>query len=84
MTGQPNAMGGREVGARDPARRPHGLWRGRVRPGTAFWQSPTMVRGPGHKAVSCSRRCTGEIRALWVLGTNPAVSLPDGNQVRRP
>ena len=28
MTGQPNAMGGREVGAGDPAGGPHGLWRG--------------------------------------------------------
>ena len=41
-----------------------------------------MVRGRGTRPSSCSRRCTGEIRALWVLGTNPAVSLPDGNRVR--
>ncbi len=48
-----------------------------------FWQSSTMVRGPGHKAVELFEAVhRGEIRALWVLGTNPAVSLPDGNRVR--
>ena len=48
-----------------------------------FWQSPTMVRGPGRKAVELFEAVhRGEIRALWVLGTNPAVSLPDGNRVR--
>lgn len=42
-----------------------------------------MVRGPGHKAVELFEAVhRGEIRALWVLGTNPAVSLPDGNRVR--
>ena len=48
-----------------------------------FWGSPTMVRGPGHKAVELFEAVhRGEIRTLWVLGTNPAVSLPDGNRVR--
>ncbi|MFB3237622.1 nitrate reductase [Aeromonas salmonicida] len=84
MTGQPNAMGGREVGGLATQLAAHmgfgEVERDRVQ---RFWQSPTMVSGPGHKAVALFEAVArGEIRALWVLGTNPAVSLPDGNRVR--
>lgn len=84
MTGQPNAMGGREVGGLATQLAAHMGFgeaeRDRVQ---RFWGSPTMVRGPGHKAVELFEAVhRGEIRALWVLGTNPAVSLPDGNRVR--
>jgi assimilatory nitrate reductase catalytic subunit len=84
MTGQPNAMGGREVGGLDPARRPHGLWRGRVRSGAALLGSPTMVRGPGHKAVELFEAVHRGRRALWVLGTNPAVSCRTATGCARP
>ncbi|MDM5121137.1 nitrate reductase [Aeromonas rivipollensis] len=84
MTGQPNAMGGREVGGLATQLAAHmGFGEEECDRVQRFWQSPTMVRGPGHKAVALFEAVhRGEIRALWVLGTNPAVSLPDGNRVR--
>ena len=48
-----------------------------------FWGAPNLATRPGLKAVELFEAVhRGEIRALWVLGTNPAVSLPDGNRVR--
>lgn len=84
MTGQPNAMGGREVGGLATQLAAHmGFGEAECHRVQRFWGSPTMVRGPGHKAVELFEAVhRGEIRALWVLGTNPAVSLPDGNRVR--
>lgn len=84
MTGQPNAMGGREVGGLATQLAAHmGFGEAECDRVQRFWQSPTIVRGPGHKAVELFEAVhRGEIRALWVLGTNPAVSLPDGNRVR--
>ncbi|MDX7844419.1 nitrate reductase [Aeromonas caviae] len=84
MTGQPNAMGGREVGGLATQLAAHmGFGEAECDRVQRFWGSPTMVRGPGHKAVELFEAVhRGEIRALWVLGTNPAVSLPDGNRVR--
>jgi assimilatory nitrate reductase catalytic subunit len=44
--------------------------------------SPTIR--PGLKAVELFRAVErGEIKALWIMATNPAVSLPDAGQVRR-
>ncbi|UUI60101.1 nitrate reductase [Aeromonas salmonicida] len=84
MTGQPNAMGGREVGGLATQLAAHmGFGEEECDRVQRFWGSPTIVRGPGHKAVALFEAVhRGEIRALWVLGTNPAVSLPDGNRVR--
>ncbi|MEW8382005.1 MAG: molybdopterin-dependent oxidoreductase [Candidatus Thiodiazotropha taylori] len=86
ITGQPNAMGGREVGAlsnqlachMDIENRDHRSLVGR------FWQSDSVTERPGLKAVDLYRAVeTGEIKALWVMATNPAVSMPDANQVAR-
>jgi assimilatory nitrate reductase catalytic subunit len=86
FTGQPNAMGGREVGGLsnqlaahmeldDPAHR------ARVQ---RFWDSPVMADRAGLKAVELFRAVeTGRVKALWIMATNPAVSLPDSAQVRR-
>lgn len=84
ITGQPNAMGGREVGGLATQLAAHmGFTEVECDRVQRFWQSPTIVRGPGYKAVELFEAVhRGEIRALWVLGTNPAVSLPDGNRVR--
>ncbi len=85
VTGQPNAMGGREVGGLatslaahlDLANPEH---RARVR---AFWDAPTIADKPGLKAVELFRAVAdGRIKALWIMGTNPAVSLPDADAVR--
>jgi len=85
LTGQPNAMGGREVGglANQLAAHmdfgPDDLQRVR-----RFWNAPRMAARPGLKAVEMfDAVLDGRIKALWIMGTNPAVSLPDGNRVRQ-
>ncbi len=84
LTGQPNAMGGREVGglanmlAAHMGFAPHEV--DRVR---RFWNAPRMATREGHKAVAMfDAIAAGDIRALWVMATNPAVSLPRADHVR--
>jgi assimilatory nitrate reductase catalytic subunit len=85
LTGQPNAMGGREVGglanqlaAHMSFDRPADLERlGR------FWDAPRLARRPGRKAVDLfDAVLAGEIKALWIMGTNPAASMPRAERVR--
>ncbi|PWR04523.1 nitrate reductase [Meridianimarinicoccus roseus] len=85
VTGQPNAMGGREVGGLanmlachlDIERADH---RAAVQ---AFWAAPAMPQAPGLKAVEMFRAvAAGRIKALWIIHTNPAVSMPDADAVR--
>ena len=85
VTGQPNAMGGREVGGlantlachlslTEPAHRDA------VR---GFWDAPAMPEADGPKAVEMFERVAdGRIKAIWIACTNPAVSLPDSGRVR--
>ncbi|MGR8935615.1 MAG: molybdopterin-dependent oxidoreductase [Gammaproteobacteria bacterium] len=85
ITGQPNAMGGREVGGLANMLAAHmdfdPLHTDRVR---RFWQSPTIAAKPGLKAVELFQAvAAGKIKALWIMATNPAVSMPDANAVRR-
>src|SRR6476620_4034122 len=48
-----------------------------------FWQAPAMAKEPGLKAVDMFEAIErGEIKALWVMATNPAVSLPRAAGVR--
>lgn len=86
ITGQPNAMGGREVGGManmlachlDIANPGH---RAAVQ---GFWNSPTIAARPGLKAVDLFRAVEdGRVKALWVIGTNPTVSMPDADRVAR-
>jgi len=85
ITGQPNAMGGREVGALANTLAGHLEWE---RPGDAaalsdFWTAPNLAAGPGLRAVDMFRALgDGRLAALWVMATNPAVSLPDSGAVR--
>ena len=84
LTGQPNAMGGREVGGLANMLAAHMGFspeeRDRVR---RFWDAPNLVEGEGLKAVQMFEAIArGDIKALWVMGTNPAVSLPDADRVR--
>ena len=85
VTGQPNAMGGREVGALANLLAGH-LEFGR--PGDLallreFWGAPNLATSPGLKAVSLFEAVANkQVRALWVIGTNPAVSMPNGERVR--
>lgn len=85
VTGQPNAMGGREVGGLanmlachlDLENADH---RATVR---EFWDAPSIPSRPGLKAVDMFQAVgRGEIKALWIIHTNPAVSMPDASAVR--
>ena len=47
-----------------------------------FWASPTICESAGLKAVDLFQACAaGKIKALWVMSTNPAVSMPDADKV---
>jgi assimilatory nitrate reductase catalytic subunit len=86
ITGQPNAMGGREVGGLANMLAAHmeienTLHRDLVQ---TFWQSPTIAPKPGLKAVDLFRALDkGHIKALWIMATNPADSLPDADLVQQ-
>lgn len=85
LTGQPNAMGGREVGGLANQLAAHMTFTpqdvDRVR---RFWQAPQIALHEGQKAVQMFEAIgRGEIKALWVMGTNPAVSLPNADAVRQ-
>ncbi len=84
MTGQPNAMGGREVGGLANMLACHlGFSEAERTDVAAFWQAPRLCGGPGLKAVDLFRAVhDGRIKFLWVMGTNPAVSMPDAGFVR--
>jgi ferredoxin-nitrate reductase len=88
MTGQPNAMGGREAGllaqalpgyrfTEEPSHRAEV---------EAYWKRPpgTISAEPGLTAVEIFRALeSGRLKAIWIAATNPMVSLPDLHQVRR-
>jgi ferredoxin-nitrate reductase len=85
LTGQPNAMGGRETG---------GL--AHLLPGyrrvddaadraaiEAHWGCPPISPRPGLPAVALfDALAAGRVKAVWIAGTNPMVSVPDGARVR--
>ncbi|UWQ81825.1 nitrate reductase (plasmid) [Leisingera sp. S132] len=84
VTGQPNAMGGREVGGlanmlachMDLDNRSH---RAAVQ---AFWGAPAMPDRAGLKAVDLFRAAgDGRLKALWIIHTNPAVTMPEADAV---
>ncbi|MBI1201837.1 MAG: molybdopterin-dependent oxidoreductase [Rhodopseudomonas sp.] len=84
LTGQPNAMGGREVGGLANQLAAHMNFTAvdidRV---GRFWHAPNMAEREGLKAVQMFDAIgRGEIKALWVMATNPAVSLPRASAVR--
>lgn len=84
MTGQPNAMGGREVGGLATQLAAHmGFTARDCERVQRFWGSPRIARQPGLKAVDLFEAVREKkIRALWVIATNPAISLPDSARVR--
>ncbi len=84
ITGQPNAMGGREVGGLASTLAAHRDFSMQNRAEVQrFWGAPTIAEKPGLKAVDLFRQVReGKIKALWVMATNPAVSMPDAAMVR--
>ncbi len=84
ITGQPNAMGGREVGGLASTLAAHmDFSPENVATVGRFWAARRMATKPGLKAVDLFRQVReGRIKALWIMATNPAVSLPDAGLVR--
>jgi assimilatory nitrate reductase catalytic subunit len=84
ITGQPNAMGGREVGGMATTLAAHMGFDPASRERVArFWGAPQPASRPGLKAVDMfDAVADGRIKALWIMATNPAVSLPDARRVR--
>ncbi|RMR58611.1 Nitrate reductase [Pseudomonas syringae pv. actinidiae] len=86
LTGQPNAMGGRETGSlsnllpghRDAANPEH---RAQV---AHYWGVDSLPAKPGLSAIELFEQLqNGTIKALWIACTNPAQSLPDQNRIRQ-
>lgn len=84
LTGQPNAMGGREVGGLANMLAAHmGYSPAEIDRVRRFWKAPRMAQAEGLKAVAMlDAVAAGRIRAMWVMATNPAVSLPEADKVR--
>ena len=84
LTGQPNAMGGREVGGLANQLAAHmgfddPLAIDRV---GRFWSAPDIARREGLKAVETFEAIAdGRIRAVWIMATNPAVSMPHSSHI---
>ncbi|GLS25920.1 nitrate reductase [Marinibactrum halimedae] len=85
VTGQPNAMGGREVGGLANTLASHLEFddeeaRERV---SQFWKAERLATAPGLPAVSLfDAIAEGKVKAVWVMATNPAVSLPNADAVK--
>ena len=86
ITGQPNAMGGREVGGLATQVAAHRSYQSseEIASVEAFWQAPNMVSNAGHKAVDLfDAVADGRIKAIWIMATNPVVSMPEADKVRQ-
>ena len=85
ITGQPNAMGGREVGGLANMLAAHmdlddAAHRQIVQD---FWQAPRIAERPGLKAVDLFEAIyRRKIKAVWIMATNPIVSLPNADRAR--
>jgi assimilatory nitrate reductase catalytic subunit len=85
LTGQPNAMGGREVGGLANQLAAHmGFGSADVDRVRRFWNAPSVATRPGLKAVDLfDAVLDGKVKALWIAATNPAASMPRAESVRR-
>jgi len=85
VTGQPNAMGGREVGGLANTLAAH-MEFGDEHANqliSDFWKTDTLATKPGLKAVDLfDQMHQGKIKAIWIMATNPVVSVPNSNKVR--
>jgi assimilatory nitrate reductase catalytic subunit len=84
ITGQPNAMGGRETGGMATTLAAHMDFSPAERDRVArFWKAPRVAPTQGLKAVDMFEAVAdGRIKAIWIMATNPAVSLPDASKIR--
>jgi ferredoxin-nitrate reductase len=86
LTGQPNAMGGREVGGMANLLAAHkDLENPEHRKEVAeFWGGKPIQEKPGYTATEMFDALDeGKLKAIWIICTNPAVSMPNANKVER-
>ncbi|MDC0602740.1 molybdopterin-dependent oxidoreductase [Aliiglaciecola sp.] len=86
LTGQPNAMGGREVGGLANMLAAHMDIENPVHQQIVqdFWCSPTIATKQGLKAVDLFEKIDqGEVKAVWIMATNPVVSMPNRQKIKR-
>jgi len=84
VTGQPNAMGGREVGGLANMLAAHMDIKNddHQKLVRRFWGTDNLATKPGLKAVDLFKAVAdGQIKALWIMATNPVDSLPDAGFV---
>ena len=85
ITGQPNAMGGREVGGlanQIAAHMDFSSPDNNDRIGR-FWQSENVTKNEGLKAVDLFKKIhSGDIKFVWIMATSPVVSLPESDKIR--
>ena len=85
ITGQPNAMGGREVGGLSNQLAAHMdidnvMHRDLL---SRFWETDNLATAAGAKAVDMFNDvASGKIKAIWIMATNPVVTMPDADKVR--
>jgi assimilatory nitrate reductase catalytic subunit len=85
VTGQPNAMGGREVGGLANQLAAHMRFDDPVDRAalTEFWDAHALAPHPGLKALDMfDAVADGRIKAIWIVATNPAASMPCADKVR--
>jgi assimilatory nitrate reductase catalytic subunit len=84
ITGQPNAMGGREVGGLANQLAAHmGFEAESIDRVRRFWNAPHVAAQPGLRAVELfDAVADGRVKALWIMATNPAASMPRTDHVR--
>ncbi|MGB2055273.1 MAG: molybdopterin-dependent oxidoreductase [Porticoccaceae bacterium] len=84
ITGQPNAMGGREVGGLANMLAAHMDYSvANIATVAEFWGAEAISQQPGLKAVDLfDAVADGSIKAIWIMGTNPVVSLPNADKVK--
>ena len=83
ITGQPNAMGGRETGGMANTLAAHTDFAPEdVARAARFWSAPNTARAPGLKAVDMFEAVAdGRIKAIWIMATNPVVSMPRSSDI---
>jgi assimilatory nitrate reductase catalytic subunit len=84
LTGQPNAMGGREVGGLASMLACHMEIDnpGHRQTVQNYWQSPTIATQQGLKAVDLFENINnGKVKAVWIMATNPMVSMPNRQKI---
>lgn len=85
MTGQPNAMGGREVGGLANTLASHmDFTDDNIDRLKRFWNTENVTETQGLVAVDLFDAIDqGKIKAVWIMATNPVVSMPNADKVKK-